>query len=100
MRPRAITRELRNIRRSFTAIQRALTRLALAASASQLQPSADRTRRAMTLTPARRASLRLQGQYMGYVRNLRPRQKSRVKALKATKGYPAAIRLARKLAQE
>jgi hypothetical protein len=54
----------------------------------------------MTLTPARRASLKLQGQYMGYIRNLRPRQKSRVKALKATKGYPAAIRLARKLAQE
>ena|ERR687898_2131790 len=99
MGPRAITRELRNIRRSFTAIQRALTRLALAAGTSQRQPSADRKRRALTLTPARRASLKLQGQYMGYVRNLRPRQKSRVKALKATKGYPAAIRLARKLAE-
>jgi hypothetical protein len=99
MKPRAITRELRNIRRSFTAIQRALTRLALAAAASQRQPAADRKRRALTLTPALRASLKLKGQYMGYVRNLRPRQKSRVKALKATKGYPAAIRLARELAQ-
>src|SRR5687768_2390020 len=98
MRPRAIARELRSIRRSFTAIQRALTRLALAAGESQRQRSADGKSRVLTLTPARRASLKLQGQYMGYVRNLRPREKSRVKALKAAKGYPAAIRLARKLA--
>lgn len=32
------------------------------------------------------------------MRNLRPRQKARVKVLKAAKGFPAAIKLAKKLA--
>jgi hypothetical protein len=33
---------------------------------------------------------------MGYVRRLKPRQKARVKALRASKGVPAAIRLAKR----
>jgi hypothetical protein len=37
---------------------------------------------------------------MGYLRNLKPRQKARVKALRATKGVRAAILVARKLARE
>src|SRR5437868_5707200 len=46
------------------------------------------TKRILTLSPARRAALKLQGQYMGHVRGLGPLQKRRVKALKEAKGYP------------
>jgi hypothetical protein len=35
---------------------------------------------------------------MGYMRNLGPRQKARVKALRAAKGIDAATRLAKQLA--
>ena len=57
-----------------------------------------RTRRSLKLSPGRRAALKLQGAYMGYMRQLGPRQKARVKALKAANGFPAAIQLAKKLA--
>jgi hypothetical protein len=56
------------------------------------------TRRSLKLSPRRKAALKLQGAYMGYMRQLGPRQKARVKALKAAKGFPAAIALAKKLA--
>jgi hypothetical protein len=36
--------------------------------------------------------------YMGYMRQLKPRQKARIKALKAKNGYNSAIRLAKQLA--
>jgi hypothetical protein len=55
--------------------------------------------RTLTLSPKRRAILRLQGQYMGHLRGLPLRQKARVKALRTSKGFPAAIRLAKKLAR-
>jgi hypothetical protein len=61
-------------------------------------PSGPKARRAPKLSPGRRAALKLQGAYMGFMRQLGPRQKSRVKALKAAKGYPAAIALAKRLA--
>lgn len=56
------------------------------------------TRRSLKLSPRRRATLKLQGAYMGYMRQLGPRQKARVKSLKAVNGFPAAIALAKKLA--
>jgi len=56
-------------------------------------------RAAVKISPKRRATLKLQGQYMSILRNLRPQQKVQVKATKATKGFPAAIALAKKLAQ-
>ena len=55
-------------------------------------------RRSLRLSPRRRATLKLQGAYMGYMRQLGPRQKARVKALKTASGFPAAIRLAKRLA--
>jgi hypothetical protein len=55
-------------------------------------------RRSLKLSPRRRAALKLQGAYMGFMRQLGPRQKNRVKAMKAGKGLPAAIALAKKLA--
>jgi DNA-binding transcriptional regulator YiaG len=55
-------------------------------------------RRPIKLTAKRRAALELQGRYMGALRALEPKQKAQVKAVKASKGYPAAIALAKSLA--
>lgn len=60
---------------------------------------AVKPRRRLRLSPQRRAALKLQGQYMGYLRGLKPRQKARVKALAASKGVRAAVSLARELAK-
>jgi hypothetical protein len=54
--------------------------------------------RRLNLSPRRRAGLKLQGAYMGFMRQLGPRQKARVKAVKVSKGFPPAIALAKKLA--
>jgi len=51
----------------------------------------------MTITPKRRAALKLQGQYMGYMRQLPARKKALVKAVKEKRGVEAAIAAARKL---
>jgi hypothetical protein len=93
----SVSRELRAIGRSLQSIVGALGRLAPALKAVEgAQPVARRPRRKPS--PKRLAALKLQGQYMGHVRNLRPRQKARVKALRASKGIDAAIRLAKELA--
>ena len=60
---------------------------------------ASTSRRKLTITPARRAALKLQGQYMGYMRNLKPRQKAEVKAVKVKKGILAAIAAAKRMAK-
>jgi len=58
----------------------------------------DKTpRRKLRLSPARRRTLKLQGSYMGYMRQLKPKQKARVKAVKEKKGFPAAIAAARRM---
>jgi hypothetical protein len=87
----SVGRDIREIRPSLAFIARAIQRLtpplqAAAASAASLRLSA-----------ARRTALKLQGQYMGHLRSLKPRQKARVKALRATKGVRPAIAFARRL---
>jgi hypothetical protein len=99
-RARSVGRDVQAIRRSLGAIVRALARLAPALDATTRGPgNPGRRGRKLKLSPARRASLRLQGQYMGHLRALKPRQKARVKAVRATNGVRAAISLARRLAQ-
>jgi len=49
------------------------------------------------LSPKTRALRRLQGKYMGYVRNLKPAEKARVKAVREKQGMQAAIKLAASL---
>jgi len=66
-----------------------------AASAAQANGSVPRRRR--KLSPQTRSFLKQQGRYLGLVRHLAERQRARVKAIKAKKGYPAAIREALKL---
>jgi hypothetical protein len=43
-----------------------------------------------------RASLVLQGRYMGYVRQLKPRQKAQVRKIREAKGVRAAIAKAKR----
>jgi hypothetical protein len=105
MRPTSSSRELRIIAASLQSIHAALGRLAPALDARRRSPAGDipqqppSSKRKLKLSPARRAALKLQGQYMGYMRGLKPAQKNRVKAVAATKGIAAAVVIARKLAQ-
>lgn len=97
----SVGRDVQAIRRSLGAIVRALARLAPALEAATSgSANPGRRGRRRKLSPARRASLKLQGRYMGYLRALKPRQKARVKALRTTKGVRAAITAARTLADK
>jgi hypothetical protein len=99
---RSISREIGSIRRSLSTAGAALGRLApllerLARERVAAAPGTAPSRAPLRLSPERRRALKLQGQYIGHLRNLRPRQKAQVKALRETKGIAAAIGLARKL---
>ena len=96
----SIRPQLRVIRSSLRQLERAV--LTLATKARHLERAAlksPKTRRKITITPQRRGQLKLQGQYMGYMRQLKPRQKARVKAAKANGGYKAGIGLAKRPAK-
>ena len=105
MRPTSTSPELRIIAASLQSIQAALGRLAPALDARRRSAGGDipeqqpNSKRKLKLSPARRAALKLQGQYMGYMRGLKPAQKKSVKALAAAKGVSAAVNLARRLAR-
>ena len=92
-RVRTLGPDLSALRQAIRKLQRAMDRMA-----AQLNGSPS-PRRKLELTPARRSQLKLQGQYMGYLRNLKPTQKSRVKTARTTKGIRAAIALAKRLAK-
>jgi hypothetical protein len=96
-----ISKEIQTICESLTALGRALEQLGSAASAEPRvrQKAKVRVARApkRKLTADRLAALRVQGEYIGQLRNLKPRQKAQVKALRAAKGVKAAIGLAKKL---
>lgn len=79
----------------------ALDRLgpALMAASAAGAGEGTRVRRRLRLSPARRAALKVQGQYMGYLRGLNQRQKAQVKKLRTTGGVKEAIRLARELSK-
>jgi hypothetical protein len=95
----SVSRELRAIGRSLESIVGALARLGPALAAVEQGTATPTARRPRRKPSAKRlAALKVQGRYMGYVRNLGPRQKARVKALRAAKGVDEAISLAKKLA--
>jgi len=90
-----LKRELYAIQVALRQLQRSFDRLAPALAAGSTAPMP--ARRKMTMTPARRAALKLQGQYMGQMRNLKPQHKAKVKKIRAEKGIRAAIAAARRL---
>ena len=86
-----IAAHVTTVSRSISALDRALGQLSASMGHAPANRSSSRARRKLTLSPARRAALKLQGQYMGYIRNLTPKQKAQVKALKVKKGMRPAI---------
>lgn len=91
-------RELRRVKAALNDAQKAVA--ALATIVRKLDGGSAGTvksERTIVLSPKRRAQLKLQGTYIGHLRHLKPRQKTRVKEVKAERGYGAAIALARKL---
>jgi hypothetical protein len=97
----SVGRDIRAIRTSLSSIARAVQRLAPLLQAAAAGPgNPSRRGRRLRLSAERRAALKLQGQYMGHLRSLKPRQKARVKALRAAKGVRPAIAFARRLARK
>ena len=99
-RKRPAARELRSISAALRQLALAFDHLAPALTAAPKTGAATLAPlvgRKLRLTPARRAALKLQGQYMGYMRNLKPREKTRIKEIRAAKGIRAAISAARRL---
>jgi len=97
----SIGKQVQSIRSSLRRLDRALAGLtAVVQEAGRSRPPAADARapRKLRLSPARRRELRLQGRYLGYMRQLRPGQKARVRATKAARGMIAAIAQAKKLA--
>jgi hypothetical protein len=94
----SISSDIRTIGKALVSIASALDRSPLWATPAAA-PIDQRRPRAKTLklSARRRAALKLQGQYMGHIRMLKPRQKVRVKALRQKKGMRAAIALAQQL---
>jgi len=70
-----------------------------AATSNGQAPKAVPARHRPGLSAKGRASLVLQGRYMGYMRQLTPRQKAQVRQVKEAKGVRAAIARARELTQ-
>jgi len=99
----ALQRSLTAIARTFGDLEAAIARLTKRIRAAERRiarrSAAGRPARALKLTPKRRAQLKLQGAYMGYMRQLKPGEKARIKALKEKRGFGAAIRAAKKLAR-
>ena len=54
-------------------------------------------RKARRVSPKRRRAMRQQGRYIGAVRQLKPADRAKVKAVRAEKGFAAAIAEARRL---
>ena len=97
-----VVRNIRVLRQQLSTFDRSLRRLA--SLLGQLDGRIERrrkpragTRRA--LSPKARASLVLQGRYMGYMRQLKPKQKAQVRKVREAKGVRVAITRARHLAQ-
>lgn len=88
-----LAREIRSIQTSLRKLHKSFDRLAPLLAAEAKKKPGTRT---LSLTPARRAALKLQGQYMGHMRGLKPTQKAKVKKIKASKGIRAAIAAAKK----
>jgi hypothetical protein len=96
--PRSIRKRLSAVRRSLRAVDRALALLAAVIRTRRPEPAATTTRRRSKLSPKAHAALKLQGQYMGYMRQLKPAQKAIVRAVRAKSGTKPAIRKAQELA--
>jgi hypothetical protein len=97
-RPKTLAKDIQAIRAALRQLQQSFDRLVPALAAASKSGVAPMPRK-LRITPARRAALKLQGQYMGYMRNLKPTQKARVKKIREAKGIRSAIAAAKKLSR-
>jgi hypothetical protein len=86
--------EIRALRAALRSLESTLQRVIETNGASTTVP-----RSRPHLSPKARASLVLQGRYMGYMRQLKPRQKAQVRRIRERKGVRAAIVRARELGE-
>ncbi len=95
-----IVNEIVRLRRSLRTLDVSFSRLAPMLSAAAVPGGAPRERRGRRrprLSAKARASLVLQGRYMGYMRQLDPKQKARVRKIREVKGVRVAIQRARQV---
>ena len=93
-----IAREIVSARDALSAFDRSLRRLAPLLSAASLGAGSGKNGRSRPVLSAKaRASLVLQGRYMGFMRQLKPTQKAQVRRIKEASGVRAAIVRARSL---
>ena len=93
---RRISTNLRALVRDVDTLTRALSNAAEQAAKNSRGSGAAPIRRRV-LTAKDRARLKLQGEYLGLMRHLPKKHHTRVKELRARRGYPPAIKLARQL---
>lgn len=84
--------EIQKLRERLASLEKLVRRTAPARSRRAGRKAARRV-----LSPKTRALRRLQGKYMGHVRNLKAADKARVKAVREKQGIETAIKLAAKL---
>jgi len=93
-----LTKKILTMRRSLRALDRSLRHLTPMLSTALNGGPSGNGRSRLRLSAKARASLVLQGRYMGFMRQLTLRQKAQVRKIKEVKGVRAAIRKARYLA--
>ena len=90
-------REIRKLRIALSTAHRSLARLSRHIAATAANPGGNGHVRPRLSTKAC-ASLVLQGCYMSYMRQLKPRQKAPVRKIREAKGVRVAISQAKRLA--
>ena len=94
----SLEKQIRAVRVTLRQLDRRLGGLVAAVEKAAKGETAKSPSLKLRLSPSRRRALKVHGQYLGYIRQLKPRQKARVKKVRSQKGYPAAIAMAKKLA--
>jgi hypothetical protein len=94
---RRISSHLRALVREVDTLTRALSNAAQQAAKNARGARGAGPQRRRQLTAKDRARLKLQGEYLGLMRHLPKSHHGRVKTLRAKRGYPPAIKLARRL---
>ena len=84
--------QLAGLRSAFATTAEKATRKPRRRARKAAKKAARKARKA--LSPKIKAMRKLQGRYMGLVRNLAAAQKAQVKKVRETKGYQAALRMA------
>jgi len=94
----AVEREIHKLRTALNEAHRSLARISRHVDTAAANPGGNGRARPRHSAKAH-ASLVLQGRYMGFMRQLKPRQKAQVKKIKEAKGVRVAIRSTKDLAK-